>query len=108
MDEPKTLYVLIAPEGELSGNGQLRETVSERRNRKGDDVPFWYIPPPLVQQLGLGSSCYEAVAAEDLTAVNWLQLRFGGEVFTKELDVSLLRKEAMNLPPEPVKKDISL
>ena len=40
MSEPQALYALLAPSGQLTGNGQLRETVSERRNRKGNDVAF--------------------------------------------------------------------
>ena len=38
MAEQNALYVLLAPVGQLTGNGQLRETVKERRNRKGKDV----------------------------------------------------------------------
>ena len=40
MSEPKALYVLLAPLGQLSANGQLRETVQERRKKQGEDVPL--------------------------------------------------------------------
>ena len=50
MSGKKPFYVLIAPIGQLCGNGQLRETISERRNRKGDDVPFWYLSPALLKR----------------------------------------------------------
>ena len=79
MSEIKELYVLLAAAGQLSGNGQLRETVKERRSRNGQDVPFWYLSPELVQKFNLPGNAVEAVVAEDETAINWLQLRFGGE-----------------------------
>ena len=63
MSEPKALYVLLAPLGQLSGNGQLRETVRERRNRKGDDVPFWYLSPELVRKFDLPGTGLEAIVA---------------------------------------------
>ena len=55
MSELKAVYALVAPLGQLSGNGQLRETVKERRNRLGDDVAFWYLSPPLVEKFNLSS-----------------------------------------------------
>ncbi len=107
MSEPKALYVLLAPAGQLSGNGQLRETVRERRNRKGDNVPFWYLSPELVEKFDLPGQGVEAVVAEELTAINWLKLRFGGESFTAQLDINQLREQATDLPPSPSVKDIS-
>ena len=107
MSEPKALYVLLAPLGQLSGNGQLRETVKERRNKKGEDVPFWYLSPELVQKLQLSGYGIEAVVAEELTAINWLKLRFGGESCTAQIDVDQLRQEAFALPPEPIVRDLS-
>ena len=50
MSETQALYVLLAPTGQLTGNGQLRETIRERRKRNGDDVAFWYLSPELVQK----------------------------------------------------------
>tara|TARA_B100000029_G_scaffold40085_1_gene37401 strand:- start:4889 stop:5215 length:327 start_codon:yes stop_codon:yes gene_type:complete len=107
MSEPKSVYVLIAPVGQLSGNGQLRETVEERRNRKGDDVPFWYLSPTLLEKFNLGGSDYEGVVAEELTAINWLQLRFGGESSVAQIDIDQLRELATALPPPPTFRDIS-
>ena len=109
MSEPKVLYVLLAPSGQLSGNGQLRETVIERRRRNGEDVPFWYLTPQLVEDFNLPvkGADSEAVVAEDRTAINWLKLRFGGESFTTSFDISKLREQAMGLPPEPTIRDIS-
>ena len=53
MSEPKALYVLLAPIGQLTGNGQLRETVKEPRKKKGEEVSFWYLSPELVQKFNL-------------------------------------------------------
>ena len=108
MSENKPLHVLIAPVGQLSGNGQLRETVRERRNRKGADVPFWYLSPELVQKFNLPGSGVEAVVAEEITAINWLKMRFGGESSTALIDIDELRKEAIDLPPEPIFRDIGI
>ena len=107
MSEIKELYVLLAAAGQLSGNGQLRETIKERRNRRGDDVPIWYLSPELVQKFELSEMGFEAVVAQDLTAINWLRLRFGGETSRVELDIQQLREHATILPPEPINRDIS-
>ena len=107
MSEPKALYVLFAPVGQLTGNGQLRETIRERRSRKGDDVPFWYLSPELVKRFDLPGNGVEAVVAEEKTAINWLKLRFGGESCTTQLDTDELREYAMELPPAPINRDIS-
>ncbi len=106
MSEPSALHVLLAPVGQLSGNGQLRETVQERRKRDGDQVPFWYLSPELVKEFDLPGSDMEAVVAEELTAINWLKLRFGGESCTAQIDMDKLRKYATGLPPEPMFRDI--
>jgi len=108
MSEPQALYVLIAPAGQLTGNGQLRETVKERRNRKGEDVPFWYLSPELVQKFDLPGTKVEAVVSEELSAINWLKLRFGGESCTAALDIDQLKEQAKDLPPAPNPKDISI
>ena len=107
MSEPQALYALLAPSGQLTGNGQLRETVSERRNRKGNDVAFWYLSPKLVEKFDLSKEGFEAVIAEDSTAINWLKLRFGGESRIVHIDIEKLREFATDLPPSPVVKDIS-
>ena len=107
MSEPQALYVLLAPAGQLSGNGQLRETVQERRKKNGDDVPFWYLSSDLVRKFDLSGSDCEGVVAEELTSINWLKLRFGGEHTAVQLDLDQLRQEATALPPSPNVKDIS-
>ena len=108
MAELKALYVLLAPIGQLSGNGQLRETVRERRNRKGDEVPFWYLSPALVRKFNLSNQELEGIVAEEITAINWLKLRFGGESKLIHLDIDELRESATGLPPEPKFRDISI
>ena len=107
MSEKKPFYVLIASIGQLCGNGQLRETISERRNRKGSDVPFWYLSPELIKRFNVSLEEVEAVVAEDQTAINWLRLRFGGELSIMEFELDKLRSEAMDLPPAAPIKDIS-
>ncbi len=108
MSELSEFYVVLAPEGQLTGNGQLRETVSERRNRKGNDVAFWYLPTQLVREFKLSNNSEEAVVADDPTAADWVRLRFGGRVETCKLDEEKLRQLAMELPPAPEIKDISI
>ncbi|WP_320666636.1 hypothetical protein [Prochlorococcus sp. MIT 1307] len=107
MSEAKALHVLIAPVGQLSANGQLRETVKERRKKRGPNVPFWYLSPELVKKFDLPGTGVEAVVAEDLTAINWLKLRFGGESSIVQIDLDLLREYATDLPPLPTHRDIS-
>ena len=101
------LYVLLAPSGQLCGNGQLRETITERRNRKGLEEPFWYLSPSLVQKFNISKEQLEAVVAEDFTAINWLRLRFGGDLQKIALDSDLLKTDAMELPPPGTHRDIS-
>ncbi len=108
MSEPKSVYVLLAPVGQLSGHGQLRETVKERRNRLGDEVSFWYLSPSLVEKFDLSGSAMEGVVAEELTAINWLKMRFGGESFNVQIDLDALRESATALPPPPTVRDISV
>ena len=107
MSESKEVYLLLAPAGQLSGNGQLRETVKERRSRHGQDVSFWYLSPSLVEKFDLSGPGFEGVVAEDATAINWLKLRFGGKSNLTQIDLDLLREHATELPPAPIVKDIS-
>ena len=91
MSEPKTLNVLLAPEGQLQGNGQLRESFHERRDRRGADYPMWYLNSSLVSKFNITEKKgYEAVVAEDPTTIAWLKLRFGGEKLSKELNIDEL------------------
>ena len=108
MAETKLLNVLLAPNGQLSGHGQLRESMSERRTRLGNDYPMWYLNSSLVKQLKVSAiEGMEAVIAEDKSTIAWLSLRFGGERFTKSFDTEELWEKA-NILPEPAEKiDIS-
>ena len=109
MAELKALSVLIAPEGQLSGDGQLLESFRERRDRRGDDYPMWYLPPSLVEKFSLpADACSEAVVAEDPKAIAWLKLRFGGEKFVLEIDSELLKEIARGYPPSPELRDIRI
>ncbi len=97
--------------GAISFDGEgtpTRETITERRNRKGEDVYFWYLSPKLVDQFNLSNLPMEAVVAEDPTAIDWVRLRFGGEVKKIEFNISQLQESAMDLPPAPIVRDISV
>ena len=109
MSEQEALSVLLAPAGQLCGNGQLRESINERRARRGSDYPMWYLTPELVQKFNLHENPnFEAVVAEDPSAIAWLKLRFGGERKTAKIDVTQLWEHA-GLPPEPdLRRDIGL
>ena len=109
MAETKPLNVLLAPNGQLSGHGQLRESMSERRTRMGDDYPMWYLSSTLVQQFNVSADKgMEAVIAEEKSTIAWLQLRFGGKRFTKSLDPDELWEKANSLPEPAEKIDISI
>jgi hypothetical protein len=90
--------VLLAPAGDLSGDGQLRELISERRERQGGTGSIWYLPPQLVAVLGLGDGL-EAVVAATPAVFAWLQLRFGGRAGQADLTTAWLDAEAGALPP---------
>tara|TARA_Y100001968_G_scaffold314589_1_gene340173 strand:- start:128 stop:463 length:336 start_codon:yes stop_codon:yes gene_type:complete len=109
MSETKGLNVLLAPEGQLQGNGQLRESFHERRDRKGADYPMWYLNSSLVNKFNISEKeGYEAVVAEDSTTIDWLKLRFGGEKLTKKLNIDQLWEHASLPPSQPEIKDISI
>ena len=109
MSEPQTVSVLVAPYGQLSGDGQLRESFSERRDRRGKDYPMWYLSPELVKEFELSNKDnYEAVVAEETLAIAWLKLRFGGERSEKALDLDKLWEIASDPPPAPERRDIGL
>ncbi len=104
MSEPQALHVLLAPEGQLCGNGQLRESIHERRSRKGNDYPMWYLTPEKVKKLNLtDESGVEAVIAEDSSTIAWLKLRFGGKRTTTNINKDQLWEIAPE-PPEPDKR----
>lgn len=91
--------MLSAPAGQLSGDGQLRELLLERRDRRGADVPLWFVPQELVQSWALAPRGHEAVVARDPQVMTWLQLRFGGVMQPLSLDEARLRERATALPP---------
>jgi hypothetical protein len=98
----RDLAVLLAPPGQLSGDGQLRELMQERRGRLGPEVELWYLPPAQVLKLGLNGDRHdlrEAVVAGDPAVITWLRLRFGGESDTALLAPALLMELAADLPP---------
>ena len=109
MSETKELIILLAPEGQLQGNGQLRESFHERRDRRGEDYPMWFLNSSLVNKFNITEKeGYEAVVAEDATTIAWLKLRFGGEKLSKTLNIDELWQHA-SLPPEPPEiKDIAI
>ncbi len=109
MSETKQLIILLAPEGQLQGNGQLRESFHERRDRRGEDYPMWFLNSSLVSKFNITEKeGYEAVVAEDATTIAWLKLRFGGEKLSKTLNIDELWQHA-SLPPEPPEiKDIAI
>tara|TARA_Y100001968_G_scaffold125129_1_gene114113 strand:+ start:936 stop:1268 length:333 start_codon:yes stop_codon:yes gene_type:complete len=109
MPEPEELHVLLAPSGQLCGNGQLRESIHERRARKGSDYPMWYLSPELVQKFTLHENpTFEAVVAKDPSAIAWLKLRFGGERKTAMLEISQLWEYASSPPDPDIRRDIGL
>ena len=109
MSEPQILNVLLAPNGQLSGHGQLRESFHERRDRKGADYPMWYLNSSLVQKFDLSDKeGYEAVIAEESSTIAWLKLRFGGERSEVTLDKDKLWELASDLPPAPKRRDIGI
>ena len=109
MSEPEALYVLLAPAGQLCGNGQLRESIYERRDRRGADYPMWYLTPSLVRKFKLSDQeGLEAVIAGDSSAIAWLKLRFGGERTTARIDIGQLWEHAGDLPEPDKRRDIGL
>ena len=105
------IHVLLAPFGELSADGQLRESMNERRIRRDEKYPLWYLSPELLSKFGLKAYSalnYEAVAALDPGVITWLKLRFGGHRICIKSDVNTLWKYASELPPLPIQRNIAL
>ena len=96
-----TALLLLAPLGQLSGDGQLRELMKERRGHGGGDAELWYLPPFLLVSLSLGSRDQEGIAALDPGVITWLQLRFGGVVKSASIDQASLAAKAQTLPAPP-------
>ena len=81
MANQNRFYVLTAPVGQLCGNGQLRETISERRNRKGLEEPFWYLSPALVNKFKISEA--------DLTDV------YNFRTFCLYEDIEMIKKNGL-------------
>lgn len=95
----RTFTLLLAPTGQLSGDGQLRELFQERRERQAVENDLWYMSAPVVGEVGQGAAGHEAVVAVDPAVITWLQLRFGGIRRTVVLNTALLVERAGALPP---------
>ncbi len=111
----RSLSFLVAPLGQLSGDGQLRELIEERRQHKGADVELWYLGPDLVEELHLAQAFrhppakdqrpgspqgpIEAIVAGDAAVITWLQLRFGGCAGSLALPTGWLQERAAAVPP---------
>jgi len=105
----KSVYALMAPVGQLTGNGQLRESIQERRRIYEKEARFWYLSNKLVDQFELAlEEGLEAVVAEELSVVVWQQLRFGGKIVSANLDIKDLNEDASQLPPTPLQAKISI
>ena len=94
------LPVLLAPHGQLSADGQLRELIAERRGCHHGTGSIWYLQPDQVAALGLGQGWdEEAVVTTSAAVLTWLQLRFGGCAATVSIPTDWLEAEARALPP---------
>jgi len=93
------LQLLVAPFPALSGDGQLRELMLERRRHQGiAEAGLWYCPPSFCSMLGA-----EAIAILDPRVAVWLQLRLGGALRPMLLSSAWLMSEAIDLPfPAPL------
>lgn len=96
------LTLLLAPAGQLSADGQLRELMAERQAHGQGDASLWFLPSALLPQLGITAPGQEAVAARDPGVITWLKLRFGGEVRPTTLTAAQLQERAAALPPRPL------
>ncbi len=109
----RSFSFLVAPLGQLSQDGQLRELIEERRQRKGADVELWYLGPDLVEELRLRHAFshppgvipagphgegVEAIVAGEESVITWLQLRFGGCAGTLAIPTNWLQERAMGVP----------
>ena len=99
-----SVQLLLAPFSRLSGDGQLRELMQERRRHLGSTSGgLWYLPPALTNELTLpAAGPQEALAIADPSAAVWLQLRFGGRLEQICLSSTWLDNKALELPaPAP-------
>ncbi|PWL23673.1 MAG: hypothetical protein DCO99_00680 [Synechococcus sp. XM-24] len=103
------VQLLLAPSRQLSGDGQLRELMQERRRHLGDGSGgLWYLSPERLAELRfcgleLSAGSNEALAIREPRAAEWLQLRFGGQLQPISLSTAWLMDEALELPaPAPL------
>jgi hypothetical protein len=106
------MQLLVAPFPALSGDGQLRELMLERRRHQGiGEAGLWYCPPNLSSMLGVvgrRSGIDQPVPAEGIAILDprvavWLQLRLGGALRPMLLSSAWLMSEAIDLPfPAPL------
>lgn len=93
------LQLLLAPAGELSGDGQLRELMREQRRHSVDGSGgIWYLPAHHCRHLLRRQGVEGVVLLERGTAV-WLQLRFGGTLQPVHLPAAWLSERALALAP---------
>jgi len=110
----RSFSFLVAPLGQLSEDGQLRELIEERRQRMGANVELWYLGPDLVEELRLRHAFshppgaipagphgerIEAIVAGEEAVITWLQLRFGGCAGSLAVPTGWLQERAGALPP---------
>jgi len=81
----------VAPLGQLSADGQLRELIEERRQRQGADGALWHLGP---------EERTEAIVAGDAAVITCLQVRFGRCAGTLALELTWLRQRAMGSPAQ--------
>ena len=106
------LHLLLAPSGQLSSDGQLRELMGEHRRHAAaggdgeggedsggeDGGGLWFLPEALCRQ-HFGLERMEGLVARASSTAIWLQLRFGGQLQTINLPSDWLCAKAMALPP---------
>lgn len=96
------LQLLKAPSGQLSGDGQLRELMQERRRHLNTaNGGLWYLSPAMLQSLGHLDG-QEGLVIADPAAATWLQLRFGGQLSPLALSLASLDQLALALPAAAV------
>jgi hypothetical protein len=103
------LQLLVAPCSQLSGDGQLRELMQERRRYLGSaSGGLWYLPPALTAELTLQpAGPQEALAIAYPSAAVWLQLRFGGSLHNTDLSSAWLHEKALELPAPALQPQVA-
>ena len=92
------VHLVVAPIGQLSADGQLRELMQERRERLRETAWIWYFN---AADLSNHVPCtHEAVATLDPAVAIWLQLRFGGICREALLPMEWLTAHGQMLPPQ--------